>query len=123
QKIARAYTKGLADLPGLVLPKALPNRNHVYHLYPIQIGPEAAMDRAAFINGLTEAKIGSSVHFIPVHRHPFYRDTYGYRPEQFPMAEQLYRGLVSLPIYPAMTDSSVEDVIGAARSLLSSRLS
>jgi hypothetical protein len=63
------------------------------------------------------------VHFVPLHRHPYYRDTHGCRSGAYPVAERLYRGLVSLPLYPAMSDQDVEDVIGAVReTVLAARL-
>jgi dTDP-4-amino-4,6-dideoxygalactose transaminase len=62
--------------------------------------------------------IGSSVHFIPLHLHPFYRQNFGYQPGDFPMAAAVYQRIVSLPIYPNMTDADVDDVIGAVRSIV-----
>jgi len=61
--------------------------------------------------------IGVSVHFIPLHVHPYYRDKYGYRPEDFPIAYAAFQRIVSLPLYPKMSDDDVQDVIGAVRSL------
>ncbi len=67
---------------------------------------------------MREHNIGSSVHFIPLHLHPFYRDTYRYRLENFPNASNAYERLVSLPIYPAMTDSDVADVVTVVRDII-----
>ncbi len=111
QGSARA-NEGLADQT--THPSA-PNR-HTWHLYPIQL---TRFDRALFIDALKERNIGASVHFIPVHRHPFYRDRYGYLPSQFPSAEQLYAGMVSLPLYPKMTEADEQDVLNAVREILS----
>ena len=62
--------------------------------------------------------IGTSVHFIPLHRHPFYHERYGCRPEQFPVCEEIYQGLLSLPLYPRMTDEDAVDVIAAVREII-----
>jgi dTDP-4-amino-4,6-dideoxygalactose transaminase len=119
QQLARLYREGFAGLPELVLPREFPDRNHVYHLFAVRLNLERLrLDRAGFIQKLREAKIGASVHFIPLHRHPFYRNTYGYRPEQFPRCERLYEGLLSLPLYPKMTDSDVSEVVEVTRDLV-----
>ena len=76
------------------------------------------MNRSEFIEELRARNIGSSVHFIPLHRHPFYRKRYGYRPEQFPVAEEIYQGLLSLPLYPKMTDQDADDVVAAVREIV-----
>jgi len=121
QRIARQYQEALAGLPELFLPEERPDRNHVYHLYPVRLDVDRLrIDRAEFIRLLQEARIGASVHFIPLHRHPYYRETYGYRPEQFPCCETLYRGLLSLPLYPKMTAEDVSDVIGTVTGIIES---
>jgi len=63
-------------------------------------------------------RVGASVHFIPVHRHPFYSEAYGYRPQQFPEAERLYQGMISLPLYPKMTDIDCESVWNAVHKIV-----
>jgi dTDP-4-amino-4,6-dideoxygalactose transaminase len=121
QQIARQYREAFTGLSGLILPEELPGRNHVYHLYPVRLDLDCLrIDRAEFIRLLHQAKVGASVHFIPLHRHPFYRETYGYRPEQFPVCEELYRGLLSLPLYPKMSAEDVSDVIGAVAGIIES---
>jgi dTDP-4-amino-4,6-dideoxygalactose transaminase len=85
----------------------------------VQIRREATnLDRDTFINALKQARIGTSVHFIPVHRHPYYSEQLGYTPAMFPVAERRYHGLVSLPCYPAMSDRDVEDVIEAVHEVI-----
>jgi dTDP-4-amino-4,6-dideoxygalactose transaminase len=116
QSIATRYREAFADLSELTLPRELPGRNHIYHLFAVRLA--AGIDRAQFIQELQAAKIGASVHFIPLHRHPFYQERFGYGPEQFPVAESIYRGLLSLPLYPKMSDEDVEDVIRAVRGIL-----
>jgi dTDP-4-amino-4,6-dideoxygalactose transaminase len=116
REIAHRYGEAFAGMEEIVLPRERPDRNHTYHLYPIRLRPNRlSIDRQQFIDALREANIGTSVHFIPLHRHPLYQRKYGYRPEQFPVAEEIYSGLLSLPLYPKMSDTDVEDVIEAVR--------
>jgi dTDP-4-amino-4,6-dideoxygalactose transaminase len=119
QEIALAYDKAFSHMPEIILPPRLPDRNHVFHLYPIRLAPEAlCLDRTQFMDELRNRNIGTSVHFIPLHRHPFFRDRYACRPEQFAQAEEIYAGLLSLPLYPLMTDRDVADVINAVRDVV-----
>jgi dTDP-4-amino-4,6-dideoxygalactose transaminase len=74
--------------------------------------------RNEFIQQLKNENIGASVHFIPLHLHPFYRRTFGYRPEDFPTASAVYQRIVSLPIYPKMTDADAGDVIRAVTRII-----
>ena len=118
-RIAARYTDGFADLPEIRVPQAAPYGEHAWHLYPIRLQlARLAIPRGAFTAALKTADIGCSVHFIPLHLHPYYRDTYGYRPEHLPVAAAAYRELVSLPIYPAMTDAAVDRVIDAVRTIV-----
>ncbi|MBL8177150.1 MAG: DegT/DnrJ/EryC1/StrS aminotransferase family protein [Bryobacterales bacterium] len=112
REIAAQYDRAFRALEELDLPRELRGRKHVYHLYPVRLRTHS---RSEFIERMREMGIGTSVHFIPLHRHPYYRDAFGYKPEQFPVAEELYRGFVSLPLYPRMTDQDVEDVVDAVR--------
>lgn len=119
RELARRYDSAFADLEEIQIPPQAPGQFNVYHLYPIRLREElTGMDRSAVIEKLKDERIGASVHFIPLHRHPFYRDTYGYRPEDFPGAERYYRGLLSLPLYPKMTDQDGDDVIRAVRGIV-----
>lgn len=115
REIAALYREAFCDLPEIILPEQLPNRWHTFHLYPIRLN---TISRATFIEKLRARNIGASVHFIPLHRHRFYRERYGYRPDQFPICEELYQGLLSLPLYPAMTDRDASDVIDAVRDIV-----
>ena len=74
--------------------------------------------RNQFIDALREEGIGTSVHFIPLHLHPYYRDNFGYQPSDFPNASSAFERIVSLPIYPKMTEADVESVIGAVRKVV-----
>ncbi|HTM48849.1 MAG TPA: DegT/DnrJ/EryC1/StrS family aminotransferase [Bryobacteraceae bacterium] len=117
--IARRYDEAFADLPEIRTPRRLPHRTHTYHLYPICLdASRLSIDRAGFIEQLSRRGIGASVHFIPLHRHPFYASAYGYDPARFPVAERLFAGLLSLPGYPRMTARDVEDVIAAVRDIV-----
>lgn len=121
QEIARSYREGFAGVPELFLPTELPDRSHVYHVYPVRLDlSRLRIDRAGFIRELHQARIGASVHFIPLHRHPFYQKAYGYGPEQFPCCEELYQGLLSLPLYPRMSSTDVSNVIEVTRGLIES---
>jgi dTDP-4-amino-4,6-dideoxygalactose transaminase len=119
QEISAMYDEAFSDLPEILLPPRLRGRNHTFHLYPIRLQADLLdLNRSEFINELRARNIGTSVHFIPLHRHPFYRDRYGYRPEQFPVAEEIYQGLLSLPLYPKMTDQDADDVVAAVREIV-----
>jgi dTDP-4-amino-4,6-dideoxygalactose transaminase len=88
------------------------------HLCPIRLRLERlSIDRARFIQELKERQVGTSVHFIPLHRQPFYAGKYGYTAAQFPVAESVYHRLVSLPIYSRMTDEDVDSVVSAVRDV------
>ena len=118
-EIAAAYHAAFAGHPALIVPIARDHVRHVWHLYPIRLRPEVLkIDRAAFITEMQARKIGTSVHFIPVHLHPYYRDAYGYNRGDFPVAEAAYDNLVSLPIYPKMTNTDTQDVIDAVFDIL-----
>lgn len=115
QIIAQRYTVAFEDLDTITCPKTTPATVHSWHLYIIRIDdPKLSRDR--FIEEMARRGIGTSVHFIPLHIHPYYRDRYRFRPEDFPNALQAYSGAVSLPIYTRMTDTDVERVIEAVRS-------
>lgn len=116
--IADAYRAGFAGVPELELPVVRDGADHAWHLFPLRLRLESLrVDRATFIEELRARGIGASVHFIPLHRQPFYRDRYGYLAADFPVAEAAYERLVSLPIYSRMTDEDVQDVIGAVRDI------
>jgi dTDP-4-amino-4,6-dideoxygalactose transaminase len=121
QRLAERYTAAFAPLDEIETPITLPDREHAWHLYVIRLRLEQlALSRAQFIEELLQRHIGASVHFIPLHLHPYYRDTYGYRRGDFPEAERTYDRTVSLPIYPRMTDQDQEDVIEAVFDIIRS---
>jgi dTDP-4-amino-4,6-dideoxygalactose transaminase len=114
QEIARQYDAAFAAHPALEPPTLSPDSTHPYHLYILRLNLDAlTIDRNTFITHLREANIGVSVHWIPLHMHPYYRETYGYHAEDFPVAFAEFQRIISLPIYSAMTDQDVADVINA----------
>ena len=116
---ARMYDQALADVPEIETPIIHPDHFHAYHLYAIRLNLDRLnINRAQFIEELGARNIGTSVHFIPVHLHPFYRERFGYRRGDLPQAEALYERIVSLPLYPRMTESDVEDVIAALKDVV-----
>ncbi|MGB9177721.1 MAG: DegT/DnrJ/EryC1/StrS aminotransferase family protein [Pyrinomonadaceae bacterium] len=120
QRIARMYDEAFADLPSVLTPLAHADRNHVYHLYALRLClEELTIDRAEFIEKLKAQGIGSSVHFIPIHLHPFYQSEFGYTRGDLPHAEAAYESVVSLPLYPLMSRSDALDVIEAVTQLIS----
>jgi dTDP-4-amino-4,6-dideoxygalactose transaminase len=116
--IAAQYTEGLADLP-LQTPYQHPDSTHAWHLYEIQLQlQELTIDRNEFIERMTAAGIGTSVHFIPLHIHRYWQNRYGFQPEDFPIALDVFKRAVSLPIYPCMSDADVQRVIATTRRVL-----
>lgn len=117
-EIARMFTEGLSGLRGLTLPTEPAGYRHAWHLYIVGLTSEARVSREALIERLTERGVGTSVHFIPAHLHPYYAERLGHRRGDFPRAEAAFEGAVSLPLYPAMSDEDVDYVIAAVRESL-----
>jgi dTDP-4-amino-4,6-dideoxygalactose transaminase len=119
QRIAMIYGKAFADLQEIQLPTYPNDVRHAWHLFIIQLNLERLrINRNLFIEALREKQIGTSVHFIPLHLHPYYRDKFGYKPEDFPNASAVFDRIISLPIYPKMTEANVRDVIVAVRQIV-----
>jgi len=119
QRYARLYDAAFANLPEIETPLTHPDRNHIYHIYGIRLRLERLrIDRSQFIEELKARNIGSSVHFIPVHLHPYYRETFGYEKGDLPNAEYLYKRILSLPLFPKMTETDVQDVIHAVKTII-----
>jgi len=117
-EIASAYNEAFAGVPEIRIPVCEPDLQHAWHLYVIQLQLEhLKITRDEFIEALRERGVGTSVHFIPLHLHPYYRDTFGYAPDDFPNATEAYRHIISLPIYPKMSDADVGHVIEAVREV------
>ena len=106
-EIASQYNKAFAGERVLEVPTVGANCESAWHLYILRLNLELlTINRAEMIEKLKERGIGTSVHFIPLHLHPYYRKTYGYRAEDFPVASREYERYLSLPIFPGMTGSS-----------------
>jgi len=117
--IAEQYNKAFSDLPIKLPSLASPDDQHAWHLYVIQLKQEKlSITRDEFISQMAQSGIGTSVHFIPLHLQPYWRDRYGYSPDDFPVSNKVYPTVVSLPIYPKMTDEDVARVINAVKTIL-----
>jgi len=119
--IVDRYDRAFAGLDTLRTPVERPGCRSALHLYPIRLELERlSIDRDEVIRRLDVAGVGTSVHFIPIHLHPFYRDKYGFAPDDFPVAHDAFRRLISLPLNSGMQDEDVAHVIGAVRDVLAS---
>jgi dTDP-4-amino-4,6-dideoxygalactose transaminase len=116
--MAERYDVELAELPLILPAKPHTGDAHAWHVYPVRLKPEAGIERGEFIQRMADKGIGCSVHFIPLHLHPVWRDTYHLKPEQFPNAQKAFEGEVSLPLYTLMTDEDQTRVIKAIREIL-----
>ncbi len=113
---ARLYGELLADVNEIVLPREFPDRIHSWHLYPIRLlSPHDDDARARVISELKTDGIGTSVHWMPLHLHPYYRNTFGFKPDDCPCAAALYPQLISLPLYPDLTLDEVAFVCRALK--------
>ena len=122
ERVARAYGRaveayGLSDVLELPVDAPLGDR-HAWHLYPVRLAPDATVSRAEVIERLRADGIGTSVHFIPLHLHPYYRDTLGCNPSDCPRAASIYAELISLPLYPDVTVNEVDYVCSSLKTIL-----
>ncbi len=116
--LAMRLSAALADCEPIQLPDARPEVRHVWHLYVIRIRAEALrIDRARFIEELAARGVSTSVHFIPIHYHPYYREGFGFERGSLPVTEGEYERLISLPLYPTMTEADVDRVADAVRDV------
>jgi dTDP-4-amino-4,6-dideoxygalactose transaminase len=119
REIVARYTRAFEELDALQPPRARADVEPAWHLYVLRLRPAALrIDRDRFIDELTLRNIGTSVHFIPVHRHPHYTRRYALHPTMFPVAEDGYRHMVSLPLHPGLQNPDVDDVIEAVRDVV-----
>ncbi len=117
--IARRYDEAFAREPALELLRCPADRTHAHHLYVLKLVPKALrVDRAAFVQELKNRGVGASVHFIPLHVHPYYREGFGYAPDSLPVALDVYQRCLSLPLFSSMTDAQVERVVDAVLSVV-----
>ena len=119
ERFARLYTDGLKDLPEIMCPSVANNVQPSWHLYVIQLDLDRLrIGRNEFIELLKKYNVGTSVHFIPLHLHPYYQHTYGYRAEDFPTAQACFDRILSLPIYPEMTEADIDYVIEVIHEII-----
>lgn len=118
QYLAKRYFDSLTDLP-LILPANAPEGDiHSWHLYVLRLKENAPMGRDELIQFLADRKIGTSVHYVPLHRHPYWRDRYNLTAEMFPQSDKAYQAMLSIPLYTAMSDEQQDRVISALREAL-----
>ncbi|KQB57654.1 MULTISPECIES: DegT/DnrJ/EryC1/StrS aminotransferase family protein [Acidovorax] len=118
QALANRYHEQLAPLP-LNLPANAPQGDiHAWHLYVIRLRADAPLGRDEAIQALSDRGIGTSVHYVPLHRHPYWRDRYQLTPEMFPQADAAYQAMISIPLFTAMGDSDQDRVIAALHEVL-----
>ena len=118
QQLAARYLHALRDLP-LVLPADAPAGDlHAWHLFVLRLSDAATITRDDVIQRLSDAGIGTSVHYVPLHRQPYWRDRYQLRPEQVPVADMAYQRMFSIPLFTAMSDAEQERIITALHAIL-----
>jgi perosamine synthetase len=114
REIAAQYTRAFRDLPGVMTPAVRQGVLPAWHLYPIRLKLDAlAAGRTEIFRALRAENLGVNVHYIPVHQQPYYRERFGYKGGEFPIAEDAYERLISLPMFHGMTNQDVDDVIAA----------
>ena len=116
REIAQRYGAELSGAPALTLPAVSADVEHAWHLYPVRV--DASIDRAEVFRALRAEGLGVNVHYVPVHLHPYYRNRFGYRGGEFPVAEAAYGRLISLPMFHGMSDTDADDVIAAVRKVM-----
>jgi len=120
QAIVERYNAAFKAIPCLEAPHDYADRKSAWHLYILRLRLEQlSINRDQFISELKKRGIGTSVHFIPLHLHPFYQNKFGYKPGDFPNAESEYRRVLSLPLFPTMSDAEINAVIAAVAEVAS----
>lgn len=122
QRCADFYHQALSDVAEVELPPPDSRHQISWHLYVIQLDLDRlTIGRNEFITRLNEAGVGTSVHYLPLHMHPYYRDEHGYRPEDLPVAQRAFQRMISLPIYPKLTDDDLQHVAETVRSIVAEK--
>jgi len=122
EEIARRYNEAFSEFDALQIPTQRSDIDHAWHLYSLRLNlHRLSISRNQFIDELRARNIASSVHFIPVHLHRYYREKYGYQPEDFPVAHREYHRMISLPIHPGMSDQDVVDVTESISEIVGQR--
>ena len=117
-ELATLLNAGLAGLPLILPPMPTAGNTHSWHLYVVRLTEDAQVSRDAFIERLFASGIGVSVHYIPLHLQPYWRDRYALKPEQFPHSQHAFERMVTLPLYTRMTDADAARVCDAVRAAL-----
>jgi dTDP-4-amino-4,6-dideoxygalactose transaminase len=118
RRIAERYTSAFQDMELLETPTVRAGCESAWHLYILRLRLKALrIDRGRFIEELKSLGIGTSVHFIPLHLHPFHQRRFGYKRGDFPHAEAEYERCISLPIYPALADDEIDHVISSVKEV------
>ena len=116
--VSQRFLEGLADVEELELPLVGDDRLHSWHLFPVRLRLERlTIDRNAFMEELKRRGVGCSVHWRPLHLHPYYEETFRWRPADFPVSTSVWERLVSLPIYPGMTGAEIEGVVATVKDV------
>ena len=118
ERIANRYREGFAGLPLELPASGREAGGHSWHVFAVRLEESAPVDRDGFVDALAGAGIGTSVHFIPLHLHPYWRQSLGIAEEDMPNATREFRRVVSLPIYSAMTEAQVDRVIEVVREVM-----
>jgi dTDP-4-amino-4,6-dideoxygalactose transaminase len=118
EKLADRYDNALVGLPLILPPRPTGGSTHAWHLYVVRLTAASKYGRDELIRRLSERGIGTSVHFIPLHRQPYWRDRYELRNEQFPDTEEAYRSMLTLPLYTRMGDADQQRVIDEIQAVL-----
>ena len=119
RQIANQYTAAFQEIPGVVPPTVRPGVNPAWHLYPIRLDlAKVRVGRSEIFRALRAEGLGVNVHYIPVHQHSYYRENFGYRDGEYPVAEGAYQQLISLPMFHAMTDQDLDQVVHAVKKVV-----
>ena len=118
EAIAARYFDAFADLPLILPPRAPDGDVHSWHLFVLRLSDAAPVSRDRFVERMFAQGIGCSVHYVPLHQHPYWRDRYGLTPHMFPESQKAFERTVTIPLYTAMTDAQVERVLHAVRASL-----
>ena len=119
RELAVRYNDRFAHLPEIIIPIERAGTTHAWHLYVIRLRSGALdIDRSRFIEELRCRGVGTSVHFIPIHHHPYYREAFGWAPGDFPAADEAFGSMISLPLYTRMDVVDVDRVAGAVEEIV-----
>ncbi|OYU17900.1 MAG: hypothetical protein CFE34_13355 [Rhodobacteraceae bacterium PARR1] len=116
--MAQLHHRATAQRGGLDRRDAPAGDSHSWHLYAVRVSPDARVNRDGLVDALFAARIGCSVHYIPLHLQPYWRDRYALQATDFPHSQQAYEALVSLPIYSSMPDAAVQRVCDVLHATL-----